>query len=68
MRCTHGATVGQIDPDALFYLRARGIDRTNALNMMTRAFAHEVFDGVRYDVVRERLDQILDAHLPGQES
>ena len=46
VKCTHGATVGQLDPDALFYLQARGIDKKTAKAMLTQAFAAEILQGI----------------------
>jgi Fe-S cluster assembly protein SufD len=46
VKCAHGATVGQLDEDALFYLRARGIDRNTAKNMLTFAFAKEILESI----------------------
>jgi Fe-S cluster assembly protein SufD len=65
VRCTHGAAIGQLDEDALFYLRARGIGRDEARHMLIHAFAGEVLDGVRIAALRDRLDAILLARLPG---
>ncbi|MCA9666364.1 MAG: Fe-S cluster assembly protein SufD [Myxococcales bacterium] len=56
VRCTHGATVGQLDEDALFYLRARGISREVAHTMLVYAFAGEIIDGVRHEAVREHVE------------
>ena len=47
VKCTHGAAIGQLDDDALFYLRARGIDVDDARHMLIEAFAGEVLDGIR---------------------
>ncbi len=52
VKCTHGAAVGQIDEDAMFYLKARGIGSTEARNMLIHAFAGEVLDGIRAESVR----------------
>ena len=46
VKCTHGAAIGQLDEDALFYLRARGIGASEARNMLIHAFAGEVLDGI----------------------
>ena len=45
VKCTHGAAIGQLDEDAMFYLRARGISAIEARNMLIHAFAGEVLDG-----------------------
>ncbi len=63
VRCTHGSTVGQLDPEALFYLRARGIDRSTAQGLLTLAFAAEVLEGIPIESVRSRLEDQLMARL-----
>jgi Fe-S cluster assembly protein SufD len=47
VRCTHGATIGRLDPDALFYLRARGLDLATARSLLTQSFALEVLERVQ---------------------
>lgn len=64
VKCTHGATVGQIDPDALFYLRARGIDEGTARNLLLFAFANEVLDRMEIEPVREFLKGLVAERLP----
>jgi len=66
VKCTHGAAIGQLDPDQLFYLRARGIPHSDARNMLIHAFASDVLNGITHDVVRERLEEALveKLHLP----
>jgi Fe-S cluster assembly protein SufD len=59
VKCTHGATVGQIDPEALFYLRSRGIDQTTARNLLIYAFANEVVGRIGLDSVRNHLETTL---------
>ncbi|UCH83028.1 MAG: Fe-S cluster assembly protein SufD [Candidatus Latescibacterota bacterium] len=56
VKCTHGAAVGQIDDDAIFYLQTRGIDKTAARQMLIYAFANEVLEGIRIEPVREHLE------------
>ncbi len=67
VRCTHGATIGQLDPDALFYLRSRGIEREAARNLLTYAFASEIVERVRVDALRERLEKLVLARLGGSQ-
>ncbi|HEV8324066.1 MAG TPA: Fe-S cluster assembly protein SufD [Myxococcota bacterium] len=55
VKCSHGATVGQLDEDALFYLRARGIDLALARAMLTEGFAREIFDRLPLEPLRARL-------------
>ncbi|MDF1719318.1 MAG: Fe-S cluster assembly protein SufD [Minwuia sp.] len=64
--CSHGATAGEIDEDALFYLRARGIDAVTAKNLMVQAFLDEIFDGIADETLRDRLkDRVHAALQPG---
>ena len=59
VKCTHGATVGQLDDEAIFYLRSRGLGRQEARDLLTYAFANDVVERVRVDSLRERLSQTL---------
>ncbi|MBI1807021.1 MAG: Fe-S cluster assembly protein SufD [Ignavibacteria bacterium] len=63
VKCTHGATVGYLDAEALFYLRSRGIDSEAARDMLTYAFASDVTDRVKIEGVREYLSGVLHARL-----
>ena len=63
VKCTHGAAIGQLDEDALFYLQARGIGEDDARNLLIHAFAGDVLDGVKEDVVRERAMRLLEEKL-----
>lgn len=63
VKCTHGATVGQLDEDALFYIRSRGIPEAEARIMLIRAFASEVVSQLPEDEIREKLDEVLSAKL-----
>lgn len=65
VKCTHGAAVGQIDDEAVFYLRSRGIDRTSARHMLVFAFANEVLEELKIDPVREHLTADLSEWLAG---
>jgi Fe-S cluster assembly protein SufD len=64
VKCGHGATVGQLDEDQVFYLRSRGIDDTAARTMLTFAFAREVVDRVSLPELQEKLDELLHERLP----
>ncbi len=59
VKCTHGATVGQMDGEALFYLRSRGIGLEQARQMMIRAFASDVVDRIPLEPVRAHLNHKL---------
>jgi Fe-S cluster assembly protein SufD len=66
VKCSHGATVGQIDEDALFYLRTRGIKEDKARLMMMNAFAHEVVQEIKIEALRERIDELVEKRLNGE--
>ena len=69
VKCTHGATIGQLNDEAIFYLRARGIGIDKARNMLMGAFAGEIIDRIACESAREELDAIVwdrletDLHL-----
>jgi Fe-S cluster assembly protein SufD len=65
VKCTHGATVGQLSDDALFYLRARGIGLDEARSLLVRAFATDVTAKMGLAPVRDEIDRLLTAMLPG---
>lgn len=66
VKCSHGATVGQIDQEALFYLRTRGIDEDKARLMMMNAFAHEVVKEIKLEPLRDRIDELVEKRLQGE--
>lgn len=55
VRCAHGSTIGQLDEEALFYLRARGLDLGAARALLVRAFVGEILDGIPGETLRARL-------------
>lgn len=59
VKCTHGATVGQLNDESIFYLRARGIGVETARRMLIHAFAGEIIDRIRHAPTREELDKIV---------
>lgn len=63
VKCAHGATVGQLDESALFYLVSRGVDRVSARRMLTQAFAADVLDRVRSIPLREYLQDLASNRL-----
>nr|HQH72140.1 SufD family Fe-S cluster assembly protein [bacterium] len=63
VKCTHGATTGKLDDEALFYLRARGINPEDARELLTYAFASEIVDSIPLAAVREELDHVLHKRL-----
>ncbi|MBI1368708.1 MAG: Fe-S cluster assembly protein SufD [Planctomycetes bacterium] len=64
VKCTHGATTGQIDEDALFYLQARGLSEEAARGMLIYAFAHESIDRMDIEAIRRPLEKLLVTRLP----
>ena len=66
VKCSHGATVGQINEEALFYLRARGIEENKARMMLMNAFAHEVVQQIKVEALRERMDDLIEKRLKGE--
>lgn len=67
VKCAHGATVGQLDETALFYLRSRGIDAETARSLLTFAFVNDVLGDVTVDAVRESLESTLSGRLISHE-
>ena len=65
VKCTHGATVGQLDEDALFYLRARGLGLEQARSVLIHAFAGDLLNHIAIEPIRDQLDDLLLAQLPG---
>jgi Fe-S cluster assembly protein SufD len=59
VRCTHGATIGQLDPDAIFYLESRGIAREEARELLTHAFARDLIERIRFQPLSDYLDALL---------
>ncbi len=64
VRCTHGATIGQVDREQLFYLMARGLSRGEAERLIVRGFFADVLDRIQLDPVREALGAALEARIP----
>lgn len=64
VKAAHGATVGQLDPRALFYLRSRGIPEAQARAILTAAFCRAVLDDLPNDALREHLSELVAQHLP----
>lgn len=63
VKCSHGATIGRLEDEALFYLRARGIDEAEARRLLLRAFAAEVTGAIRLEPLRQEVEQMLLARL-----
>ena len=64
VQCGHGATAGHIDPEALFYLRSRGLDTETASRFLVHAFAGEIIDTVGPEPLRDHINQAFVEALP----
>lgn len=64
VKCGHGATVGQLDPEQIFYLRSRGLDDAAARGLLTFAFAAEVIERVPQAALKQRLEMLLRGRSP----
>jgi Fe-S cluster assembly protein SufD len=64
VKCTHGSTVGQLDDDAVFYLRSRGIGQEAARSLLTYAFASDIAARIKVESVRHDLEEYLFTALP----
>lgn len=66
VKCSHGATVGQLDMEALFYLRTRGIGIDTAKMLLMYAFAAEVIKGIKIEALRNQIDDMIKKRLHGE--
>jgi Fe-S cluster assembly protein SufD len=64
VRCTHGATVGRVDRDELFYAMARGLTRAEAERLIIRGFFQDILDRIELEPVREAVASALEARIP----
>ena len=66
VRCSHGATTGQLDANALFYLQSRGLDLSAARQVLTAAFLRDSLTSIALPELRERLEALLESRLQAQ--
>ncbi len=66
VKCSHGATVGQLDTDALFYLQSRGIGKKEANHLLMYAFADEVIRKIKLEPLRDRMNEMVEKRLRGE--
>lgn len=59
VKCTHGATIGQLDADQIFYLQSRGIALAQARRLLTYAFANDIVSRIKIEAIRDQLENIL---------
>jgi Fe-S cluster assembly protein SufD len=68
VKCGHGSTVGQLDMNQLFFLRARGLTEVNARSLLTHAFAAEVLQRIPSEAIRQAFSAVIEQRLPRGES
>lgn len=66
VKCSHGATVGQLDQEAMFYLRTRGICERNSRMLLMYAFAAEIAQKISIEALRERTEEMIEKRLKGE--
>jgi Fe-S cluster assembly protein SufD len=66
VKCSHGAAVGQLDPNALFYIRSRGLSEENARMLLMYAFAAEVINKISIGVLKDTIDDLVKKRLRGE--
>jgi len=72
VKCTHGATIGQLNAESIFYLRSRGMSEDTARHMLIHAFAGEIIERIQCPPAREVIDKLIwdrleaNPHLPGK--
>lgn len=66
VKCSHGATVGQLDEEAMFYMRARGIPEDEARLMMMHAFAYDIVKNIKTEALLKRIDDLVEKRLRGE--
>lgn len=66
VKCSHGATVGQLDENALFYMRQRGITLKEARLLLMFSFVNEVIDNIRMDALKDRLHLLVEKRFRGE--
>ncbi len=64
VKCSHGSTIGQLDQEAMFYLRARGISESEARSLLIYAFASEIVDRMKIDAVKENIRAAMLRRIP----
>ena len=65
VKCSHGATVGQLDQEAMFYMRTRGVSEPEARRLLMQAFVSDVVDAVRLESLRDRLRHLVEKRFDG---
>ena len=63
VKCSHGLTVGQLDPGAIFYLASRGVGEDEARQLLTYGFANEIVEHIRPEALKQRIQEELGVRL-----
>ena len=66
MKCSHGATVGQLDEEAMFYLRARGISKEEANILLMFAFAYQVIEKINVPALKDQIRELVEKRFRGE--
>ena len=64
VKCTHGATVGQLDENAMFYLKTRGLNQNDAKRLLMRAYVGEIIEKISDENIRKEMMEIVVDRLP----
>ena len=68
VKCSHGATTGQLDESALFYMRQRGISEEEARLLLMSAFVNDVVENIRIDALKDKIHLLVDKRLRGEKA
>lgn len=66
VKCSHGATIGQLDEKAMFYMRQRGISEKEARLLLMYAFTADVIENIRIDALKDRIKMLVEKRLRGE--
>jgi Fe-S cluster assembly protein SufD len=66
VKCSHGSTVGELDPDQLFYLRSRGVPEAEARSLLVRAFLNEALDPIAHEPARRAMEGMIATWWEGR--
>jgi Fe-S cluster assembly protein SufD len=64
VKCAHGATCGQLDENAIYYLRSRGVDETDARNLLVYTFANDILKRIGLESARQEAERLLLSRMP----
>jgi Fe-S cluster assembly protein SufD len=66
VKCSHGSTTGEVEPEHVFYLRSRGLSEQQAKSLLLYAFAHDIVSELPHEALRDYLDGIIETRLHAQ--